>query len=146
RYADFLRRELLLVPNVKKVELFGEQPEVVYLEISRHRLAQLGIPEEQIYGKLRERNMAADGGRVRVGEEHIAIDPTGTFSSAREMLDLVIGCDQTGRQLFLRDVARIERGEHDPPRRLLRYDGQPAVGLGISTVQGGNVVTMGAGV
>src|SRR5262249_24639775 len=35
RYADFLRRELLLVPNVKKVELFGEQQEVVFLDISR---------------------------------------------------------------------------------------------------------------
>ena len=62
------------------------------------------------------------------------------------MLDLVIGSDRTGRQLFLRDVATLERGDQDPPRRLLRYDGKPAIGLGISTVQGGNVVTMGEGV
>src|SRR5262249_1073923 len=34
RYAEFLRRELLLVDNVKKVELFGEQQEQVFLEIS----------------------------------------------------------------------------------------------------------------
>src|SRR5262249_38925437 len=47
RYAEFLRRELLLVPNVKKVEFFAEQREVVFLEISRQRLAQLGINEEQ---------------------------------------------------------------------------------------------------
>ena len=52
RYAEFLRRELLLVPNVKKVDLFGEQQEVVFLEISRQRLAQLGINEEQIYAQL----------------------------------------------------------------------------------------------
>ena len=51
RYAEFLRRELLLVPDVKKVELFGEQQEVVFLEISRQRLAQLGINEEQIYSQ-----------------------------------------------------------------------------------------------
>ena len=62
------------------------------------------------------------------------------------MLELVIGSDRTGRQLFLRDVATLERGDQDPPRRLLRYDGKPAIGLGISTVQGGNVVTMGEGV
>ncbi|MCA9102006.1 MAG: efflux RND transporter permease subunit, partial [Planctomycetales bacterium] len=102
RYADFLRRELSLVPNVKRVELFGAQQEVVYLEISRQRLAQLGIPEEQIYAELQQRNVAADGGRVRVGDEHIAIDPHGAFSSVDEMLDLVIGSDQSGRQLFLR--------------------------------------------
>ena len=43
-------------------------------------------------------------------------------------------------------MATIERGYEDPPRRVLRYDGQPAIGLGISTVPGGNVVTMGDGV
>jgi multidrug efflux pump subunit AcrB len=146
RYAEFLRRELLLVQDVKSVELFAPQEEVVYLEISRQRLAQLGIHEEQIYAKLQERNIAADGGRVRVGDQHVPLDPQGAFGSAYDMLELVIGSDQTGRQLFLKDVATLERGDRDPPRRLLRYDGKPAIGLGISTVQGGNVVTMGDGV
>jgi multidrug efflux pump subunit AcrB len=146
RYADFLRRELLLLPSVKSVQLFAPQQEVVFLEISRQRLAQLGINEEQIYAKLQERNVASDGGRVRIGDMHIALDPKGAFGSAEEMLGLVIGSDKTGRQLFLRDVATVERGDQDPPRRLLRYDGKPAIGLGISTVQGGNVVKMGEGV
>jgi len=146
RYVEFLRRELLLVPGVKSVELFSEQQEVVFLEISRPRLARLGMNEEQIYSQLQARNIAADGGRVRVGDEHITIDPTGEFRSAEDMLDLVIGSDRSGRQLFLRDVATLVRGDQDPPRRLLRYDGQQAIGLGISTVQGGNVVTMGAGI
>jgi multidrug efflux pump subunit AcrB len=146
RYAEFLRRELLLAPNVRKVELFAAQREVVFLEISRQRLAQLGINEEQIYSHLQARNVAADGGRVRVGDQHIALDPQGGFRSADDMLDLVIGSDQTGRQLLLRDAASLQRGDQDPPRRLLRYDGKPAIGLGISTVQGGNVVTMGEGV
>jgi multidrug efflux pump subunit AcrB len=143
RYADFLRREFQSIPNVKKVELLGDQQEVAFLEISRLRLAELGIDEEQIYNQLQAKNVAADGGRVRVGDEHIAIDPTGGFRSAEDMLELVIGSDRTGHQLFLKDVATVERGDQDPPRRLLRYDGKPAIGLGISTAQGGNVVKMG---
>jgi multidrug efflux pump subunit AcrB len=146
RYAEFLRRELLLVDDVKSVELFAAQEEVVFLEISRQRLAQLGIPEEQIYAKLQERNTAADGGRIRVAEQHVPLDPTGAFSSAESMLELVIGSDRSGRQLFLKDVATLTRGDQDPPRRLLRYDGKPAIGLGVSTVVGGNVVNMGEGV
>lgn len=144
RYADFLRRELLGVPMVKSVVLFGEQQEVVYLEISRLRLAQLGLDEEQIYSKLREQNIAADGGRVRAGDLHIAIDPTGAFTSAEDMLEMIIGSDQSGRQLRLRDIATLQRADRDPPRRLLRYDGKPAIGIGISIVPGGNVVEMGA--
>jgi multidrug efflux pump subunit AcrB len=143
RYVEFLRRELLLVPGVKSVALFGEQREVVFLEISRQRLAQLGLNEEVIYGKLQERNIAADGGRIRVGDQHIPLDPTGAFASAEEMLDLVIGSDRSGRQLRLRDIATVVRGDQDPPRRMLRYDGKPAIGLGVSSVPGGNVVKMG---
>jgi multidrug efflux pump subunit AcrB len=143
RYAEFLRRELLLVRDVKKVELFAEQQEVVFLEIPRHRLAGLGISEEQIYHQLQAKNIAADGGRVQVGKAYIVLDPTGTFHSAEEMLGLAIGSDRSGQQLFLRDVATLERSYADPPRRILRFDGQPAIGLGISTVKGGNVVTMG---
>jgi multidrug efflux pump subunit AcrB len=146
RYAEFLRRELLLVPGVKKAELFAEQQEVVFLEISRQRLALLGIKEEQIYRQLQAKNVAADGGRVRVGDRYIALDPTGGFRSAEDMLELAIGSDNTGRQLFLKDIATLKRSYEDPPRRILRYDGQPAIGLGISTVQGGNVVTMGKGI
>ncbi|MCL2639945.1 MAG: efflux RND transporter permease subunit [Phycisphaerales bacterium] len=143
RYAEFLRRELLLATNVQSVELFAQQQEVIYLEISRFRLAQLGINENQIYAKLHERNLPADGGRIRVGDQHIAIDLKNAFNSAEEMLDLVIGSDRSGRQLTLKDIATIERRDLDPPNRLLRYDGKPAIGLGISTIAGGNVVTMG---
>src|SRR5271165_6838129 len=146
RYAEFLRREFQTVKDVKNVDLFAEQQETVFLEISRQRLAQLGINEDQIYAQLQAKNVVADGGRVRVGAEYPALDPTGGFRSADEMLDLAIGSDRTGRQLLLRDVATLERGNEEPPRRLLKFDGKPAIGLGISTVQGGNVVTVGDGV
>lgn len=146
RYVEYLRRELLLVPNVKKVDFFGEQQEVVFLEISRPRLATLGINEDQIYKLIQATNSASDGGRVRVGEKFVVIEPMGGFNSVDDILDLVISSDKSGRQLTLRDVATVKRGSQDPPRRLLRYDGKPAIGLGISTVQGGNVVNLGKGV
>jgi multidrug efflux pump subunit AcrB len=99
RYAEFLRRELLLVQDVKKVDLFSQQQEVVFLGYLANRLARLGINEEQIYSLLQAKNIAADGGRIRVGGQHVALDPTGGFRSAEEMLELVIGSDRSGRQL-----------------------------------------------
>jgi multidrug efflux pump subunit AcrB len=144
RYAEFLRRELSLVDNVKQVELFAAQQEQVFLEISRLRLARLGINEDQIYRLLQAKNVAADGGRVQVGPEYVALDPESRFRSPDDMLQVVIGSDRSGRQLTLGDVAELERDYSDPPRRILRFDGKPAIG--ISTVQGGNVVRMGEGI
>ena len=96
RYADAVRRELQLVPGVAKVDLFSEQQEVVFLEMSRSRLARLGMNENQIYAQLQARNVVADGGRVRVGGQYVVIDPTGGFRSAEDMLNLVIGADSNG--------------------------------------------------
>src|SRR5215475_2108762 len=62
------------------------------------------------------------------------------------MLEMAIGSGGSGRQFFLKDVASLKRIYEDPPRRILRRDGQQGIGLGISTVQGGNVVTMGKGI
>src|SRR5258708_10906175 len=143
RYSEFLRRELQTVKDVKKVDLFGEQQENVFLEFSRQRLAQLGINEDQIYAQLQAKNIVADGGRVRVGAEYPALDPTGGFQSADEMLDLAIGSDRTGRQLLLRDVATLERGDGEAPRRVVKVDGKPGLGLGVFTVGGGQL--LGAG-
>jgi len=83
RYTDAVRRELQLVPNVAKVELFTEPQDVVFLEMSRVRLAKLGISEDQIYAQLQARNTAADGGRVRIESRYIPIDPEAFFARPR---------------------------------------------------------------
>ena len=83
---------------------------------------------------------------MRVGDAFLPIDPQGGFDSVDDMLDLVIGAAGAGPQLTLRDVATVVRADEDPPRRLLRFDGKAGIGLGISTVRGGNVVSMGEAV
>jgi multidrug efflux pump subunit AcrB len=135
RYVEFLRRELLLVPDVKKVDLFSEQQEVVFLEISRQRLAQLGINEEQIWPATGEEHRCR-WGRLRVGDEHIAIDPTGGFDSAEDMLRLVIGSDSTGGNCFSGTSRRSAAVTVATPLAAVRRPAGHC--LGISTV-GGNV-------
>ena len=63
-FAKLLRRELLLVKDVAKVDFYAEQREVIYVELSRDKLSQLGIPEQQIIQKLRQKNVAAESGRL----------------------------------------------------------------------------------
>ena len=136
---DLLRRELLLVEDVAKITTYGERVEAIYVELNRDRMAQLGIPETAIVNELRQKNLVTVSGRVKVGSEFITINPTGEISTVAQFESILISAGT--RQLYLRDVATVHRG--DPPDHLIRYDGQEAIGLGISTVSGGNVVNMG---
>ena len=142
-YAKLLRRELLLVKDVAKIEFWGDRSEAVYVVPNRDRMSQLGIHPAQITEALKDKNIVADAGRARVGQEFLAIDPTGTFRSVRDFGDLPITGYETDQQIYLSDLAEIKRAYVDPQDRILRYDGQLAIGLGVSTVSGGNVVEMG---
>ncbi len=143
--AKFLQRELLKVQDVKRIILYGQQPEAVYVEMRRDKMAQLGISPRQIYSALSAKNLVSPAGNLTIGGERIPLSPTGEFTSEKEFGDLLIRGQGEGsnRLVYLRDVADIIRDYQDPPKNILRYNGQPAIGIGISTVSGGNVVVMG---
>ncbi|TVS08037.1 MAG: efflux RND transporter permease subunit [Phycisphaerales bacterium] len=146
-HASMLRRELLQVEDVGKVTLYADQQETVFVEFSRERLAELGVPPSALYASLEGRNLAAPAGRVLSGERRVRIDPSGQFAAAEDIGELLIlHGDLSGARLYLGDVAEIKRGYRDPPTSLMRFDGRPAIGIGISTVEGGNAVRMGRAV
>ena len=78
----------------------------------------------------------------RSGPEFITIEPTGGITDVDQFNSILISGGGK-QQIYLRDVATVRRGYVEPQTSLIRYDGQPAIGLGISTVSGGNVVKMG---
>jgi len=139
---DLLRKELLLVEDVAKINTFGERREAVYIELNRDLISQLGIPINAIIDELRQRNIVVNAGRVKIGSEFITLSPTGYFNDVYEFEELLIRGDGD-TQFYLKDVAEIHRGYVEPQDHLIRYDGKSAIGLGISTISGGNVVTMG---
>lgn len=173
--ANFLRRELLQAQDVKRVVFWGNQPEAVYVEMHREKMANLGVSQRQIYQALQAKNLVTNAGRVKVGSEHLSISPTGEFKSEKDFANLLISDPGFDQQIYLGDVATITRGYVDPPSNILRHNGktyrraeeilrgkdlettdlsgpditeetilgEPAIGIAISTVAGGNVVTMG---
>ncbi|WP_341503907.1 efflux RND transporter permease subunit [Gallaecimonas sp. GXIMD4217] len=143
-YADFLRRELVLVPGVGKVQLGGVQQEQVFVEIARAKLAALGISPQRIFQLLSTQNSVNASGQLRVGDEYIRIYPTGEFESVSEMADLLISEPGSRDLVYLGDVASIQRGYAEVPSQLYRYNGRQALTLGISFTSGVNVVDVGA--
>lgn len=143
--AELLKRELLVVQDVKKVTFFGEQSEAIFVEMSRNKMAALGITKQEIFQALQAKNLPVSAGKVKIGPEYMAINPTGDFQSEKDFEDLFIA-SKGGKLIYLRDVATVVRDYVDPPQNLLRVNSAPAIGIAISTISGGNAVTMGDGV
>ena len=140
--TDMLRRELILVQDVAKIETYGERQEAIYVELSRDRISQLGITPAAIADKLRQKNFVSDSGHVGVGPDFVVIEPSGGADSVADLGDILISGGSTS-QVYLRDIGHVVRGYVEPQSTMIRYDGNAAIGLGISTVSGGNVVVMG---
>jgi multidrug efflux pump subunit AcrB len=141
--ADALKRQLVLVPGVRKIVIGGEQPEVVYIEISRTRLGELGLSLPQIAELLESQNAVVDAGRVAVGPDYLRIEPTGEFDSVQAMGDVLVSSSE-GRLVYLRDIGTIRRAYEEVPGRLIYFNGQAALTMGISMLPGENVVAVGA--
>lgn len=142
-YADQLRRELVLVPGVGKVSLQGEQPEQVIVEMSRARLAALGMAPKQISALLANQNQVSNAGSVRIGNDRVRFHPTGEFASVEELAQLLISQPGAQEPVYLGDVANIYRDYQEIPNNIVRYQGQQALLLGVSFASGVNVVEVG---
>jgi multidrug efflux pump subunit AcrB len=143
--VDLLQRELVLVQDVAKVETFGERREAVFVELSRDRMSQLGISNEALVAELQHRNLVSDAGKAQVGPEFITLEPSGGVETVEDFESILISSGKS-QQVYLRDVAQVRRGYVEPRTNGIRFDGQSAIGIGISTVSGGNAVTMGEAV
>ncbi|WP_113907111.1 efflux RND transporter permease subunit [Aliidiomarina celeris] len=142
-HAKLLRRELSLVDGVAKVVIEGQQDEQVMVEVSRARLANLGIPPDRIYQLLGTQNTVSNAGRIRLGNDAVRFSTTGEFSSVEQLESLIISNPGARAQLYLGDVADISRQLAPIPAHLLRYNGESALWIGISFSSGVNVVEVG---
>ncbi|MCB1111752.1 MAG: efflux RND transporter permease subunit [Chlamydiales bacterium] len=171
RFADDVKRELSLVKDVTRVDLWGVQPEVVYITVSEKQLSQVGITGETFVNTVRNQNMVVNAGNVDIGNERLRIAPTGEFKSPEDigklavrpqpidMLDVLFSKND-GRSLeekisiliseaygdkLLRvnDLATVERGYYDPPPTIMHYNGKPAIGIQIAGSEKANIVTVG---
>ncbi len=142
-YVDFLRRELVLVEGVGKVTVAGKQQEQVFVEISRSKMARLGIPYQRIYDILSTQNVVSNAGAVKLDQEYIRFSPTGEFQDVKEMERLIISEAGARQLVYLGDVATVKRGFKEVPTYLASVNGREAITLGVSFGFGYNVVEVG---
>lgn len=143
-YARTLRTEMLTIDGVAKVGLMGEYREAIFVEIARERAASLGVSVDQVYNDLAQQNSVVSAGSVQVGNRRLAIQPTGSLDSVTAIGDVIVSTAAENTVVYLRDIATVRRGYVDPPSQIIRYNGRPAITMGVSNVTGANVAEMGA--
>lgn len=140
RYAKSLQNALLQVDGVARITLEGLRKEAIFVEISRQDTAALGLSLSNIYNILAQQNAVVASGDVKIGNQRVVIDPSGSIDSVEAIQNLLISADSEGKVIFLKDIARVWRGYQEPAEKLYRFNSKPAIALGISGVLGSNIV------
>ncbi|WP_274005452.1 multidrug efflux RND transporter permease subunit VmeV [Vibrio parahaemolyticus] len=143
RYADHLRREIELVDGVGKVDITGDQQEMLFVEISLDRLASLNLDMNVVSGLLNQQNNVVSAGEVMVNGESLVIRPSGTLNTVQALENLIIHGRDTGNLIRLKDVATITRSIQEKPGNMILFNGKKAINIGISFASGVNVVEVG---
>ena len=141
-FADDVRQQLLRVPDVAKVELFGVQDEKLYIEISQRRLAELGLDMNAVLAQLGQQNVVESAGAVQTPLDVVQVRVAGQFKATDDLRAMPIR-GSSGAQLRLGDIASIERAYVDPPVIKVRHQGQEVIALGVAMTKGGDIIALG---
>jgi multidrug efflux pump subunit AcrB len=141
-FADEVRQQLLRVPDVNKVELFGVQDEKLYIEISQRRLAQLGLDMNQVLAQLGQQNAIEGAGTLQTPLDVLQVRVAGQFTAVEQLAAMPIR-GSSGNQLRLGDIAEIRRGYVDPASVKVRHQGRQVIAVGVSMTKGGDIIALG---
>ncbi|MEE4073055.1 efflux RND transporter permease subunit [Pseudomonas viridiflava] len=140
-YVEKVRVDIRSVEGLGKVEMVGQQDEVIYLNFSTRKLAALGLDQRQVVQSLQSQNAVTPAGVIEAGPERISVRTSGQFASEKDLA--AVNLRLNDRFYRLSDIADITRGYTDPPKPLFRYNGKPAIGLAIAMKKGGNIQAFG---
>lgn len=139
--AEQIRRILLGVKNVKKVDLIGVQPEKIYIEMESSKLAQMGIDPNTIVSTIKMQNSMNPSGMIETTSDNVYLRVSGMFEDIESIRNLPIRAN--GNTFRLGDIAKVSRAYVDPPQPKMFYNGQPAIGIALAMEKGGNILTLG---
>ena len=142
--VDDVRKQLLELPDISKIDVLGAQDERVYVEFSTEQLAGLGIDRAALIAALEAQNAVTPQGVVQTGDEKILVRVSGAFRSERDIL--AVNFVANGRMIRLGDIARVTRGPADPAQPMFRVNGKEGIGLAIAMRKGGDVLALGRNV
>ena len=145
-HARELQRRLKAIEGVKKIQLHGIQEQVINIDVDDERLAQANLTTLQLFEQLGSQNLPLHSGDFAMGIEQIRVEQAGAFGSVEDIQNLSIKTGINGLEsatVRLGDIANVYLDYQDPAMTLSRFNGQQAITLAVSPVNGINVVSIG---
>lgn len=139
--VEDIRSELLLIPDVSKIEILGAQDEQIVVEFQPETLAGLGIEPAVLVAALEAQNVVRPAGALQTDTEAVTLRVSGAFASEADVL--AVNFAAAGRVLRLGDIAEVRRILIDPPQPMFRVNGEPAIGLAVAMRDGGDILVLG---
>jgi HAE1 family hydrophobic/amphiphilic exporter-1 len=138
-YADeVLKEQLQKIPGVGAIRMGGLRLRQVRVWLNSDKLSAYGITAHDVLTSLQRENIELPGGRIESATKEYSVKVKGEFRSPLEFNDLIVGYHK-GAPIRLRDIGRAEDGMEEK-RSIARFNGIPAVGLGIQKQSGTNTV------
>ena len=139
--VDNIQRQLRTVKDIGKTIQIGIQTEQVVLSFSARQIASMGISPDDIIAAIRHNNAVTPSGTLRTMNDRVSVDVTGTQLTEETLKHIHLTAG--GRTVALTDIVSIERTREGIPSPLFHVNGQPAMGIAVAMLPGGNMLQFG---
>ena len=139
--AENLKRQLLSVPNVKKITLIGVQEKSLDVTINKDKLASYQVSTQQLLTALKQQSAMVPAGMVNTDTNNVYLRINGVFDNVDAVKNMPIRINN--QTIRLGDIADVTMTYKDPSIPQFYYDGKPAIGIAISMDAGANNIEFG---
>lgn len=139
--AEDLKRQLLSVPNVKKITLIGVQEKSLDVTINKDKLASYQVSTQQLLTALKQQSAMVPAGMVNTDTNNVYLRINGIFDSVDAVKNMPVRINN--QTIRLGDIADVTMTYKDPSSPQFYYEGKPAIGIAISMDAGANNIEFG---
>ena len=138
-----LRDQLLRIPGVAQVDLFGGTDYGMRIWIRPDRLAKLGLTPSDVISAIKDQNLQAPAGKVGAAptpKDQLftkTVSAPGRLITTEEFENIIVRQSAAGEVVRLKDVGRAELGSQDY-NSFGRLNGKPGGAMAVYLLPGAN--------
>ncbi|WP_117234111.1 efflux RND transporter permease subunit [Vibrio maerlii] len=134
--AEKLQDRLSSLSTISQVDLYGVNKDRVWIKAKKGTLDNNKFHFAHISAALQNRNVVLPGGLIETDTLQVEIEPTGNFESVEDIQNTNLFERESGNDVYVQDLARVEQGYEDPFNTPVYFNGERAVVIAASMVEG----------